>query len=37
MKYKNAVKVLEARQRAWDAMSQQNKNATTRPGAVKTH
>lgn len=36
MKYKNKVKALKAKQAWWDKLLQREKDATTRPGSVKT-
>lgn len=36
MKYKNKVKWLQNKQAWWDRQTQAFKNATTRPGSVKT-
>lgn len=35
MKYKNKLKNLEARRKAFDAMSNNDKQANTRPGSQK--
>lgn len=36
MKYKNKVKALLAKQSWWDKLPQREKDATTRPGSIKS-
>lgn len=36
MKYKNKVAWLKSKQMFWEKLSQREKDATTKPGSVKT-